>query len=124
MKYLFVSLFTVFISFGASAQTVAPDWSAPLPSKNIAAQVDHSVAVCDTVSDFRVVSPVLTLINIGGRYPNQNLTVAVKGDKIKINAALMKSKAVCFYGPVTIFKNKPEIVITEPEQIKDIKQYQ
>jgi DNA/RNA endonuclease YhcR with UshA esterase domain len=36
----------------------------------------------------------------------------------------MKGKPVCFYGEVTLFKNKPEMVITEPAQIMDVKKYQ
>jgi len=124
-KLLLLSAFVAFISVKASAQTAAtPDWSKPLLSKTIATEVDHNVAVCDTVTDFRVVSPVLTLINIGGRYPNQNLTIAVKDSKVKIDPAKMKGKPVCFFGTVTIFKSKPQIVVTEPEQIKDIQQYQ
>lgn len=129
MKYLcalicFVALFTV----KASAQTdsvkkiTTADFSKPVPSKTIAAEVGHMVAVCDTVVDYRVVSPALTLLNLGGRYPNQNITIALKGPKV--NLANMKGKAVCFYGEIALFKNKPEMVVTEPVQIMDISKYQ
>ena len=93
-------------------------------AKTIATEVGHKVAVCDTVVDYRVVNADLTLLNLGGKYPNQTLTIAVKGSKIKINPASIKGKAACFYGEVTIFKNKPEMIVTEPAQIKDVKQYQ
>jgi hypothetical protein len=129
MKHLFALIcFVALFSAKASAQTdtvkkiTTADFSKPVPSKTIAAEVGHFVAVCDTVVDYRVVSPALTLLNLGGKYPNQNITIALKGPKV--NAALMKGKAVCFYGEVTIFKNKPEIVVAEPVQIKEIEKYQ
>jgi len=129
MKHLLILLcFTAIFSIKASAQTdttqkiTTADFSKPVASKTIAAEVGHRVAVCDTVVDYRVVSDALTLLNLGGKYPNQNITIALKGPKI--NPALMKGKAVCFYGEVTIFKNKPEIIVTEPVQIMDIKKYQ
>ncbi|WP_345949098.1 MULTISPECIES: hypothetical protein [unclassified Mucilaginibacter] len=129
MKIVIFSALLVALSLGnASAQTdaakVQVDWSAVVPTANVAAQVGKKVAVCDTVYDYRVVSEALTLLNLGGRYPNQRLTVTVKGAGVKINAAAMKGKPACFYGEVTMFKNRPELVVTEPDQIKNIKQYQ
>jgi DNA/RNA endonuclease YhcR with UshA esterase domain len=129
MKYLLALLcFTACFCFEASAQTdstkkiTTADFTKPVPSKTIAAEVGHVVAVCDTVVDYRVVSDALTLLNLGSRYPNQNITIALKGPKV--NPALMKGKAVCFYGEITLFKNKPEMVITQPVQIMDIQKYQ
>ena len=128
MKHLFVlvSLITL-LGCKASAQTDSTqNWFAkPLASaKNITAEVGHKVAVCDTVVDYRVVGADLTLLNLGARFPNQNLTIAIKGANVKIKPELLKGKAVCFYGEVTIFKNRPEMVVTEAAQIKDIKLYQ
>lgn len=127
-QLLFSTLFVVLFTCGALAQndTTKVNWgSTPLlTSKNILAEVGKKLAVCDTVVDYRVVNADLTLLNLGGKYPNQNITIAVKGSDIKVNPALMKGKLVCFYGNVTLFKNKPEMVITSPAQIKDIKQYQ
>lgn len=127
MKHLLTLLFITCCCAGAMAQTeskkiTTADFSKPALSKTVAAEVGHTVAVCDTVVDYRVVSEALTLLNLGGRYPNQNITIALKGPKI--NPALMKGKAVCFYGEVTMFKNKPEMVVTEPVQIMDIAKYQ
>jgi len=128
MKHLFTFFcFVALFSVKASAQTdtakkiTKADFSKPVLSKTIASEVGHQVAVCDTVVDYRVVSSALTLLNLGGKYPNQNITIALKGPKI--NPATMKGKAVCFYGEVTIFKNKPEMVVTEPVQIMDIEKY-
>jgi hypothetical protein len=125
---LLVAVFSL-LACRASAQTDAAktssaDWFAnPVASGTIADKVGSSVAVCDTVYDYRVVSPVLTLLNIGGKYPNQKLTVTLKGSELKLNPALMKGKPVCFYGPVSLFKSKPELVVTELNQIKDSQLY-
>jgi len=131
MKYLILLASFVMLFMGkASAQAdtvrnvIMPDFSTPVASKNIAAEVGHQLAVCDTVVDFRVVNADLTLLNLGGRYPNQTLTIAIKGANMKVNVATMKGKAVCFFGEVVMFKNKPEILVTRPEQIMDIKKYQ
>lgn len=128
MKYLLLiaSIFTLFASNAVAQTDSTANWfTKPLVNaKTIATEVGHKVAVCDTVIDYRVVNTDLTLLNLGGKYPNQTLTIAVKGTNIKINPASIKGKVACFYGEISIFKNKPEMVITEPAQIKDIKQYQ
>jgi hypothetical protein len=124
MKYWFVSVLFV-MAGNVRAQTAeAERFAKPQSSKNISAQVGQKLAVCDTVYDFRVVNPTTTLLNLGGRYPHQNLTVTIKGDAVKVNPALMKGKPVCFYGEVTMFKDRPELVVTVPDQIMDIKKYQ
>ncbi len=126
MKYALISAFALLMMTGSvKAQTTeAERFAKPQSSKNISAQVGQKLAVCDTVYDFRVVNPTTTLLNLGGRYPHQNLTIAIKGDAVKVNPALMKGKSVCFYGEVTMFKERPEMVVTAPEQIMDIKKYQ
>ncbi len=124
MKCL-TSIIVLLLTAGITkAQTIDERFSKPKSSKNISAQVGKKLAVCDTVYDFRVVNPTTTLLNLGGRYPQQNLTIAIKGDSVKINPTLMKGKPVCFYGEVTLFKDRPEMVVTAPEQIMDIKKYQ
>jgi hypothetical protein len=128
MKYLLLpaALLLTLLIGTTHAQTEETTWFAkPLNNtKGIAAQVGQKLAVCDTVYDFRVVNQATVLLNLGGRYPNQSLTVTVKGSNVKINPALMKGKLVCFYGEITLFKSKPELVVTEPAQIMNIKSYQ
>jgi hypothetical protein len=126
MKYWLTSAIALFLMAGSvKAQTTEAERFAKLQSsKNISVQVGQKLAVCDTVYDFRVVNPTTTLLNLGGRYPHQNLTVTVKGDAVKVNPTLMKGKPVCFYGEITLFKDRPEMVVTTPEQIMDIKKYQ
>jgi DNA/RNA endonuclease YhcR with UshA esterase domain len=126
MKYWFTLVITLLLTAGSvKAQTTeAERFAKSQSSKNVSAQVGQKLAVCDTVYDFRVVNPTTTLLNLGGRYPHQNLTVTIRGEAVKVNPALMKGKSVCFYGEVTLFKDRPEIVVTAPEQIMDINKYQ
>lgn len=126
MKYWLTSVIALLLTAGSiKAQTAeAKRFAKPQSSKNISAQVGKKLAVCDTIYDFRIVNSTTTLLNLGSRYPHQNLTIAIKGDSVKVNPALMKGKSVCFYGEVTLFKDRPEMVVTAPEQIMDIKKYQ
>jgi hypothetical protein len=73
---------------------------------------------CDTVYSFKKVNDTLTLVDMGGYYPNQNFTLAVKGNKITINWAGLKKKHICVTGTVILFKQKPEIVVYDPETLK------
>ncbi|WP_428327395.1 hypothetical protein [Mucilaginibacter sp.] len=73
--------------------------------------------LCDTIYSLRIVSDTLTLLNMGGAYPNQKYTVAVKGNKINLNWADLKGKPLCVTGVFILFKDRPEIQIAEPEQI-------
>lgn len=73
--------------------------------------------LCDTVYSLRSVSDTLTLLNMGGVYPHQKYTIAVKGNKIKLDLSSIKGKQVCATGTFELFKGQPEIVADKPEQI-------
>jgi hypothetical protein len=74
--------------------------------------------LCDTVSTFRVISDTLTLVNMGGVYPHQKFTVALKGKGVIITTTNLKGKHLCVTGVLTLFKNQLEIVAQEPKQIE------
>lgn len=61
-----------------------------------------------------------TLLNLGGAYPNQKITIAIKGadrDKFKSSPeTLYASKTICVKGPSEIYKSRPKIVVTDPQQ--------
>lgn len=54
----------------------------------------------------------MVLINLGAAYPNQMLTVALKGNA-KSLASQIDNKMVTVQGTVIEFKGKPEIVIND-----------
>jgi hypothetical protein len=73
--------------------------------------------LCDTVSSIKIFSDTLTLINMGGSYPNQKYTIAVKGNKIVLDWANLKGKRLCATGVFVMHKDRPEIIVGQPNQI-------
>jgi hypothetical protein len=62
----------------------------------------------------------MVLVNVGAAYPNQLLTIVLKG-KAKDLAKKLENKAISVVGTVIYFKGKPEIVITDPKMISIFK---
>jgi micrococcal nuclease len=64
----------------------------------------------------------MVFLNLGGDYPNQKLSVVIKGkdrDKFPISPEIaFKDKTICVTGVVSDYNGKPEIVVTDPAQIK------
>ena len=73
--------------------------------------------LCDTIYSLHIFSDTLTLLNMGKAYPNQKYTVAIKGNKINLDWTSLKGKPLCVTGVFLLYKNRPEIVISEPDQI-------
>lgn len=83
-----------------------------------------SVKVCGKVYGIKYLEQAKnspTLINIGGAYPNQLLTVVIWGDVRKefekTPEELFTDKNVCVVGKIEIFKGKEQVVIGKKDQI-------
>jgi hypothetical protein len=74
--------------------------------------------LCDTVYSLKIVSDTLALLNMGGAYPHQKYTIAIKGNKVTLDLPNIKRKAICVTGVFELFKDQPEIVASRPEQIE------
>lgn len=63
----------------------------------------------------------VNMINLGGAYPNQKLTIMINGkDRSKFPVVpedAFKDKNICVTGKVIQYKGKPEIVVDDPSQI-------
>jgi hypothetical protein len=63
-----------------------------------------------------------TLLDMGARYPNQMLTLVIWAeDRKKFShppETLYLNKQICVTGEIKNYKGKPEIMITDPAQIK------
>jgi len=59
----------------------------------------------------------MILVNLGAAYPNQLLTVALKG-KAKELGNQLENKTITIEGVVIDYKGKPEIIITDSSKIK------
>jgi hypothetical protein len=78
--------------------------------------------VCDKVYSTKVIEgSEMTLLNLGGAYPDQKLTIMIRGkDRNKFSVApdiAFQGKQICVTGNVIDYKGKPEIIVTEPSQI-------
>ena len=111
MKTLLATAFLITFVLAASAQQHA--FSDAEFKKNL----DKTGTLCDTVYSLHIFSDTLTLLNMGGVYPNQKYTVAIKGNKINLPWTSLKGKPLCVTGVFILYKERPEIVITEPDQI-------
>jgi len=80
-------------------------------------QLGKTGTLCDTVYSLKIFSDTLTLLNMGGAYPNQKYTVAIKGNKVTLDWAHLKGKPLCVTGVFEMYKGKPEIEIADPERI-------
>jgi hypothetical protein len=100
----------------AIAPAVAPD-AAPvaIDIKDAANHVDQVVVVSGQVFGYKALSG-LTLVNLGAAYPDQPLTVVLKGEAIDVAAGL-DGKTIKVTGKVEMYKGKPEIIINDKNKI-------
>jgi len=59
----------------------------------------------------------MVLVNLGAAYPNQLLTVALKGEAKDLGSQL-DGKNITVEGELIDYKGKPEIIVTDPAKIK------
>jgi DNA/RNA endonuclease YhcR with UshA esterase domain len=109
-KLLFTALVVLAIVKTTTAQQT-------FSSESFNKKLGKTGTLCDTVYSVRIVADTLTLLNMGGAFPNQKYTVAVKGTKVNLDWANIKGKPLCVTGVFILYKNRPEIVIDLPEQI-------
>lgn len=115
-KFIALTLFSLCLSGVGFAQT-------RISAKEASKHLNEDVTVCDKVFSGKFFpSSSLTLLDVGGYHPNELLTLVIKGeDKKKFKSApdeYFRGKDVCITGKIIDFKGKPEIIITDPEQIK------
>ncbi len=110
MKKLFtLCLFIALFAIKASAQT--------FNDADFRSNLGKTMTLCDEVSSVRIFSDTLALMNMGGSYPNQKFTIAVKGTKVTLDWANLKGKQLCVTGTFALHKDRPEIVVAQTNQI-------
>jgi len=109
-KILLACGMLVLITAGVNAQQ---RFSAEEFKKNLG----KTGTLCDTVYSLKIFSDTLTLLNMGGIYPNQKYTIAIKGNKITLPWDKLKGKPICVTGVFEMFKGRPEIEIADPARI-------
>ena len=118
-KVLLTTLLFSSLYFNASAQATAPvQTQEKFSLKQFEKYVGKKVTLCDTVYSFKIFSDTLTMLNMGGKYPNQNFTVVITGKEIVLNFYYLKGKHICVTGDLSSYKGKPEVLIYHPDQIE------
>ena len=115
MKYMLTLCFVALLACGASAQTAT--LTALAKSSDAVNYVGKEVSITDVVAGFKATSDGKKLLDIRAKYPNQLLTVVIEGTAVTLNPADLVGKKVYVKGTITMFKEKPEIVVTDPRCI-------
>jgi hypothetical protein len=115
MKHIFIIAAIGILSISRiSAQNI-------IPAKNAAKYFGHKIRVCDKVYGSSHTSDG-TLLYLGEEYPKQLLTLIIKTSnlaKFKGHPDIdFKGKDICITGVIVSDKGKPEIVVSNPKQIK------
>src|SRR5579872_835217 len=84
--------------------------------KDAASHVDENVVVSGQVYGYKALDG-LTLVNLGAAYPNQLLTVVLRGDA-KDLAPGLDGKVITVTGTIELYKGKPEIAVKDPKMIR------
>ena len=115
-KQLFTTLFALTFAAVANAQTA-------ISPKDASKHIGETVSLTGKVFGGKLIaSNNMTLIDIGGYNPNQDLTLVINSadrDKFKGKPEEeLKGKDVKVTGKLIDYKGKPEIILTDPEQLK------
>jgi hypothetical protein len=91
--------------------------SAPKTSsvQDAAQHYNEYVNVCAKVYGIKALDN-LTLVNLGAAYPNQPLTIVLRDAAREIGPSL-EGKNICVTGTVVAYREKPEIVVTDPKLV-------
>jgi hypothetical protein len=101
---------------GAPAATAEqPGTAKAIDIKDAANHVDEYAKVCAVVYGYKALD-VLTLVNLGASFPDQLMTVVLKG-AAKDAAASIDGKTICVTGKIILYKGKPEIIVTDLNQL-------
>jgi len=106
----------------AGGEPVAPVSGAPasgeavkIDVRDAATHVGEDVVVTAKVYGFKALEG-LTLVNLGAAYPNQLMTVVLRGAATGL-ATEIDGKTVRVTGKVEMYRGKPEIVVRDPKMI-------
>ncbi|MGI8583300.1 MAG: hypothetical protein ACR2KX_13960 [Chitinophagaceae bacterium] len=95
--------------------------------EDVAKHVGDSVKICSTVYGGKYLETAKgspTFLNIGGAYPNAPLTIviwsALRRQFKNVPEDFYNNKEVCITGKIELYKGKPQIVLSNINQIYTI----
>lgn len=90
-------------------------------AKEVVNYVGKEVTLCDSVYSAMALDNI-SLLNIGGKFPKEVITMVVfKSDRAKFKeepVELYGNKRICVTGKVALYKDKLQLVVNDPKQIK------
>lgn len=98
-----------------TANTIQPGGLQKIKLEEVKDNIGKEVSVTGKVFGIKDIKSMV-LVNLGAAYPNQLLTVALKGDAKQL-AEKIKDKTITVHGKAVDYKGKPEIVISDLESI-------
>jgi hypothetical protein len=112
---LCVSMLTAVTTTKTIAQTI--------PTDSVTNYIGKNVKVCDKVYGTHVSKgeKKVTSLNLGADFPHQKLTVVIfESDLSKFSykpEILLKDKNVCVTGKIITYKEKPQIILSDPANL-------
>jgi DNA/RNA endonuclease YhcR with UshA esterase domain len=94
-----------------------------IPSTQAKDHIGQTGTVCGKVADTRYLESGSrpTFLNFDNRYPNHTFTAVIFGEnraKFGTPEKDYLAKDICVIGKIQDYRGKPEIIVTEPAQIK------
>jgi len=104
----------------ATVPLIASD---PISSAQAKDHIGETVTVCGKVADSRYVETGshVTFLNFDKPFPNHTFTAFIPAEnrsKFGTPEKDYRDKDVCITGKIQAYRGKPEIVVSDPEQIK------
>ena len=115
MKKIFILWLLAFTALSAFSQV-------NIIAKDAPAHIGDSVQVVAKVFSAKMLNNGITLLNLGGDYPNQLLVamISVK-DRRKFSYKPEEDligQTLIFFGKLMEYKGKPQLILTDPNQIQ------
>jgi micrococcal nuclease len=113
-----VWIFVLVTSFAVSAQVKK------LTALEAKAHIGEQAKVCGKVASTRYATTTRgkpTFLNLDKPYPSQVFTVLIWGEnreKFGAPEEMYRDKQICVTGKITEYRNAPEIVVSEPQDIE------
>ncbi|CAH0129432.1 hypothetical protein SRABI27_03576 [Pedobacter sp. Bi27] len=113
MKKLSLLLLLIASAFYTKSQTL-------VLAKDAAQHIGKNVTICDSVYSAKALDKLI-LINLGGAYPKELITVVInKEDERKFPSepsSMFMGNKICVTGIISEYKGKKQILVTDPKQI-------
>jgi hypothetical protein len=106
---------TVNSTIAANVQEPVASLPGSIRPEDVKDAIGKTVAVKGKIYSVKDIGSMV-LANMGAAYPNQLLTLAIKGDAKQLGV-LLEGKTVTVKGTVIDYKGKPEIIVTDNNQI-------